>query len=628
MTGAEFTKNARGLPRLDTQSVRILSISSDITELMTNCLVEISTLQSPHNNKKAPERRLEAVSLRFRPFIIRGKEMDNSRFSSLVFRIIGKPERWHDDYIDVMHKVLDETESFEDPMNFSELAVGDQILSRLSNTNEALMALNTLLDNSRFKMIILDDSFSIIYRNQNADDLHKFLLDPRKEKTLKPTVLAKVRLASASLQHQSSNISCNLIDTGIADNDGEALYLRSIQNITNPPNSSKPFHLLLAVDQSASRKELNSDLVHRYEFTDKEQQILVALTHGRNIRDIANRYFVSENTVRTHVKSLFRKTNTNSQTDIVRLVLTHESQVLDSYFSHNPSALGVNLEPSLDKFVTLSNGFKIAYRDYGPKDGMPIIMCHNGYGCRVTIPDNYDDACQRHNKRIIIPDRPGFGLTPYVDGHPKQWNAMLTEFIDILGLEHYELLGSVLGSAIAINFALEADNRLRRLRLSSPVYVNTRQDSDYLIGIFAPVARLVRASKRFTIEIYQLWLKSVTLNLAKHYRSMLENNLGTIERALFAENNTIDLMIEGFEQGSSQCLEGISHEMVHCISPQNKDLSQIKIPVDLWWGTQDNRISQAGVENLAAQLPNANIHIREGFSEYIYYALFDQIIGD
>lgn len=555
--------------------------------------------------------------------------MDNSRFSSLVFRIIGKPERWHDDYIDVMHKVLDETESFEDPINFSELAVGDQILSRLSNTNEALMALNTLLDNSRFKMIILDDSFSIIYRNRNADDLHSFLLDPRKEKTLNPTVQAKVRLASASLRQKSNNVSNNLINTGISDKDGEILYLRSIQNITNSPNSSKPFHLLLAVDQSASRKELNTDLVKRYELTDKEQQILVALTHGRSIRDMANRYFVSENTVRTHVKSLFRKTDTNSQTDIVRLVLTHESQVLDSYFSHKPSALGgVNLEPSLDKFVTLSNGFRIAYRDYGPKDGTPIIMCHNGYGCRVTIPENYDDACQRHNKRIIIPDRPGFGLTAYVKGHPQQWNAMLTEFIDILELKHYELLGSVLGSAIAINFALEADERLTRLRLSSPVYVNTRQDSDYLIGIFAPVARLVRASKRFTIEIYQLWLKSVTLNLAKHYRSMLENNLGTIERALFAENNTIDLMIEGFQQGSSQCLEGISHEMVHCISPQNKDLSQIKIPVDLWWGTQDNRISQAGVENLAAQLPNARIHIREGFSEYIYYALFDQIIED
>jgi pimeloyl-ACP methyl ester carboxylesterase/DNA-binding CsgD family transcriptional regulator len=555
--------------------------------------------------------------------------MDNSRFSSLVFRIIGKPERWHDDYIDIMHKVLDETESFEDPLNFSELAVGDQILSRLSNTNEALMALNTLLDNSRFKMIILDDSFTIIYRNRNADDLHNYILDPRKEKALNPTVLAKVQLASETLQQKSSCISNNLIATGIEDRHGEVLYLRSVQNTSDTPNSSKPFHLLLAVDQSASRKELNTDLVQRYELTVKEQKILVALTHGRSIRDIANRYFVSENTVRTHVKSLFRKTGTNSQTDIVRLVLTHESQVLDSYFGHNPSAIGgVNYEPSLDRFVTLSNGFKIAYREYGPKDGVPIIVCHNGYGCRVTIPKDYERACKRHNKRIIIPDRPGFGLTPYIEEHPQQWNAMLTEFIDILELEHYELLGTVLGSAMAINFALEADKRLTRLRLSSPVYVNTRRDSDYLIGIFAPVARLVRASKRFTIEIYELWLKSVTLNLAKHYRSMLESNLGTIERALFAENNTIDLMIEGFQQGSSQCLDGISHEMVHCISPQNKDLSQIKIPVDLWWGTQDNRISQAGVENLAAQLPNAKIHIREGFSEYIYYALFDQIIED
>jgi pimeloyl-ACP methyl ester carboxylesterase len=191
---------------------------------------------------------------------------------------------------------------------------------------------------------------------------------------------------------------------------------------------------------------------------------------------------------------------------------------------------------------------------------------------------------------------------------------MLTEFIDKLGLNHYEILGTVLGSAIAINYALGADERLTRLRLSSPVYVNTRKDSDFLIGIFAPVARLVRASERFTIELYELWLKSVTLNLNKHYRSMLENGFGTVERVLFTQDNTIDLMIEGFQQGSSQCLDGISREMVHCISPQNADLSKITIPVDLWWGTQDNRISLEGVQNLAAQLPNSRLHIREGFS--------------
>lgn len=553
--------------------------------------------------------------------------MDNSRFSSLVFRIIGKPERWHNDYIDIMHQVLDETESFEDPLNFSELAVGDQILSRLSSTNEALKALNTLLDNSRFKIIILDDSFNIIYHNHNANNLCRYLEDSLHSKKLKFPVLNKVQLAAE--QRPLNCVNTELITTGIKDQNDEAIFLRSIKNRSVTPNSSITFNLLLAVDHDSKRKQLNTDFIKCYELTEKEQNTLVALTHGSSIKEIASLSFVSENTIRTHLKSLFRKTNTNSQTDIVRLVLTHESQVLDSYFGKDSLPLNtINNEFPLDKFITLGSGFKIAYREYGPKNGKPIIVCHNGYGCRVTIPADYKEICFRQNKRIIIPDRPGFGLTPYVKGHPKQWNGMLKEFIDILGLKNYEMLGTVLGSAIAINFALEADERLTRLRLASPIYVNTRKDSDYLIGIFAPVTRLIRASKRFAIEIYELWLKSVTLNLTKHYRSMLEGGLGDNEKVLFAKNNTIDLMIEGFKQGSSQCLDGISNEMVHCITPQNTNLNNLKIPVDLWWGTQDNRINQDGVENLASQLPNARVHIKEGFSEYIYYALFEEIISD
>jgi len=47
----------------------------------------------------------------------------------------------------------------------------------------------------------------------------------------------------------------------------------------------------------------------------------------------------------------------------------------------------------------------------------------------------------------------------------------------------------------------------------------------------------------------------------------------------------------------------------------------------LWWGSEDNRISLKGVENIAQQLQNAKINVREGYSEHIYYALFEDIIS-
>jgi len=555
--------------------------------------------------------------------------LDNSRFSSLVYRIIGTPGRWHHDYIDVMNQVLDEADIIDRSENVTELQLGNQILNKISNTNEAMQAFDTLLNKSRFKMIILDHALNIVYHNQNAESLRRHLERRPESKELKIHALKKIALATKQYEEL---FTCGnhggLCAVDYLDQNQEQIYLRPIYNKDEIDGSLSTNYLLLVVDQTSNNKALNAELVDRYELTDKEQSVLINLIHGKGIKQIANSSFVSENTIKTHLKSLFRKTNTKSQVDIVRLILTDESQILDTYFGNrDPVFNALSAQESLDKFMTLSNGLTIAYREYGPKNGHPIIVCHNGYGCRVTIPNGYQEMCLRQNKRIIIPDRPGFGLTPFVNVRLEDWNCMLNEFIDLLDIESYDILGTVLGSVVALNFASQADAKLKKVRLSSPVFVNRTADSDYLTGIFKPVTRLIHASKQFTLEIYQLWLKSVTIDLPRHYRNMLENSLGSRERTLFLSNNTIDLIIEGFRQGSIKCLDGISNEMVHCLSEQEIDLSKISVPVDLWWGSEDNRISLEGVENIAQQLQNAKINVREGYSEHIYYALFEDIIS-
>ena len=578
--------------------------------------------------------------------------MSNSRLRSLVYQIIARPDSWHHDYIDIMEQALDRNEVIDVPENFSELTVGDQILSRIHNTNEALNAFAAILDKTRFKMIILDTDYRVIYRNQNAASLYTYLQRAPHCNRLRLCVESEVALAAKQNQKRVNQTRYSgLCAVDYQDQHQQQLHLRTVHNRDDIDGTVSTYYLLLAVEQQTDGKQLNPKLVARYRLTDKEQSVLVELINGHCIRQIASHSFVSENTVKTHLKSLFRKTETKSQAAIVRLVLTDESQILDSYFGTRDGAapeddfatpdgsaaqLGfrnigniinrTRYQPSNDKFLTLDNDLKVSYREYGPADGKAIIVCHNSYGCRLTIPHGYDDICRRQNKRIIIPDRPGFGLTSYHPDHLNNWNRLLAEFIEQLGINSYDLLGTDLGSVIALDFAAHADHRLNRVRLSAPIFVNIKADIDYLIGIFATVARLIHTSKQFALEIYELWLKSVTMNLPMHYRSMLESSLGSAERRLFHNHQTIDLMIQGFRQASSNGAKGIANEMVHCLSPRKLDLSKIKVPVDLWWGTEDNRITLKGIENLASQLGSANIHVREGYSEHIYYALFEDII--
>jgi len=570
--------------------------------------------------------------------------MKSSHFSNLIYRIIGKPERWHNDYIDLMNQALDETDTFDNADSLSELALGEQLLSRLSNTNEALTAFYTLLDKNRFQMIILDENLTPIFHNSSADNLFAYLCNtnasvtnPNKEQDfttnnpseLSPNLLKKLKLAinkTKQSAQDSPNVGEHLSTIDYKNKDGGQLYLRSIKRQPRTGQATY-FYIIMMVDQARQQNALNPELVALYELTDKEQMVLLNLIHGKTIKTIAQQAFVTENTVKTHVKALFRKTGASSQADIVRLVLTHESQILDSYFDTDPGLVSAPESDVDDRTVTLKNGQTITYREYGPKNGDPVIVCHNGFGCRLSIPDNHDELCSLTNKRIIIPDRPGFGKTPFVKNHPKNWHKQLSEFVDILGLKSYDIIGNVLGCPIAVEYASHADKRLKRVILTSPVFVNTDEDGKHLKGIFVPSVRLVKASKRVAREIYELWLKSITLNLSTHYRSMVSNSLGNKEYSSADDKERfLDLLVDTFREGISLGRDGISHEMVYCLSPKKLDLSRIKNQVHLWWGSEDGRISQEGVENLASQFPNATLHIEPGHTEHIYYSLFEKII--
>lgn len=549
--------------------------------------------------------------------------MTDSHFSSLIYRIIGKPERWHDDYIvDMMQQYLDQSGAVQDPSNTAELAAGDQIISSLQQGNVALNAFNTLLDKSRFQLIILDEQYNPLYHNESAYQLFLQVTESEGGDCLKPSVLqALEQLPQANQENQKNSlIALNL--NCVSD---QQVYLRSLHSAIRSEASPTVFHILMALDSAQADLNLNPDLVARYGFSKKEQAVLLSIIQGRSIQQTADSLFVSPHTIKSHLKSLYGKTNTNSQTALSSLVLTHESQLLDSYFDSDITT-NTSVEASeYDRVITLSDGLKVAYCDYGPSDGRVMLVFHSGFGSRLAIPSNHRELCQKLKRRVIVIDRPGLGKTPFVEGHPQQWNAQLNEFIDLAEIQEYDLLGSIIACQLAMSFAAQADSRLKRVILTSPVFLNTDEHCQYLTEILAPAAKYVRLSPQFAREIYELWLKSVTLNLEQHYPVMLAGSVGSAEREQFERDKVIELLTRVFKEGARTSLDGILNEMVFCMTPLNLDLANFHTPVEIWYGTEDKRITHDGVEQIAKLLPKHQLHICEGYSEHIYYSLFEKI---
>ena len=552
--------------------------------------------------------------------------MTKSRFSSLVYKIIGKPEVNHDEYSKMLNNALEELDLFTDPSHFAEIEVGHQILNRIESSDNAIKALDALLDIGRFKIIILNNNLYPIYNNPNARNLLKRITKAGSDNQLNDHLTNSIKNSLNKNKDESNLTAREIEDLNYLDRDEDKIYLKTVINKNSGDGKESNFHFLLVPDHS-KRDPINQHLIDRFHFTQKEQQVLIGLIHGSSVKQIALNEFISENTVKTHLKSLYRKTGTKSQSQIVSLVLSHESQVLDSYFSNQNGFANLQTEAVEDQSITLKDGHTIYYCEYGPSDGNVLIVFHNGYGSRLTIPHNYQEICKKTNRRIIIIDRPGYGKTQYIKGHPDKWHLMLNEFIDLLGIDSYDVLGSVLGCALAIKFASQSDNKLKRLILSSPILINDDDDGKYLLGILAPSKKIFKGSTHFGKQAYELWLKSITLNLNTHYRDMISKGIGPAEKEIFERENTIDLIVEAFREAASQTLKGISNEAAYIMTPMNLDLSTINVPVDLWWGSHDERFSREGVERLAASFSDSNLYIKEGYTEHIYYALFEEIIN-
>ncbi|MBK8607493.1 MAG: response regulator transcription factor [Chitinophagaceae bacterium] len=72
--------------------------------------------------------------------------------------------------------------------------------------------------------------------------------------------------------------------------------------------------------QRAGQRKKQNEQAH---LTDREKQIVRLIEKELNNKQIAETLFISERTVETHRKNIFRKTNTNSVIGLVKYAYEH-----------------------------------------------------------------------------------------------------------------------------------------------------------------------------------------------------------------------------------------------------------------------------------------------------------------
>jgi pimeloyl-ACP methyl ester carboxylesterase len=122
-------------------------------------------------------------------------------------------------------------------------------------------------------------------------------------------------------------------------------------------------------------------------------------------------------------------------------------------------------DPATDHELTLTDGRRMTWSEFGAPDGAPVLSCHGGLLCRFDV-EPCASAFAEAGLRVISPDRPGVGRSDRAPGHSTgDWCDDARQLLDALELERVAVSGWSLGGQYAAAVAARLGDRVSGLAL-------------------------------------------------------------------------------------------------------------------------------------------------------------------
>ncbi|PVZ71997.1 alpha/beta hydrolase [Pelagibaculum spongiae] len=351
--------------------------------------------------------------------------------------------------------------------------------------------------------------------------------------------------------------------------------------------------------------------------TPVEADITCRLATGQTIDEIAEQRSSKSRTIRGYLKAIFVKTGVSRQADLISLVLNAPLQVTD--------AKKIVMQYGKDGLVKLPEK-NISYREYGPKNGRPMVLCHASLSCRYGVPLHLP-LLEKYQIRLIVPERGGVGLS---NGAPYQkitdFAADFRALVEHLQLKKVDVIGVVAGGAYALSAAWLCSDIVNRVLLLEGFAPNIAEHTiKGAPGYFRMMPRLIRYFPKVSERLMSFQLRDFANDWQKalQHTSKLFNPFDA--QILLREDVRDFALIEAIEnnrQGVSALIRDIL--LVH--ADWQIPLEDIKSPCYIAYGNADP-VAACYAETLIQRLPNTRQVFREdeGFARMLYLSFFEII---
>lgn len=333
-----------------------------------------------------------------------------------------------------------------------------------------------------------------------------------------------------------------------------------------------------------------------------EARLAARLKDGLSLKEAAADLNIAVNTARNQIKSVFEKLGVNRQSDLVRH-LTELSQ-LAAYIRGGEGVAPARAKTPL-ALVGLPDGRKLACREYGRPDGVPVVLLPSSVSSS-HIWEAEAGIAARIGLRLIVVERPGTGAsTADPDLTFESFARDLADFADALGLGRFRLLARSSAAPFGLAAAARMGSRVERLMLTSTRLGVPEGSSGKPLGMLGFFFNNLR---RYP------WLLDSTLFIlrAKMSRAFIRPLIlkffetSPVDVELIRSTPTLsEAMVTSVMETVAHTYAGLLRESQLFLDGISLDLSGLAAPVILWHGEADGivplgelrrRLVEVGIE--------------------------------
>lgn len=367
--------------------------------------------------------------------------------------------------------------------------------------------------------------------------------------------------------------------------------------------------------------------------TGAEVEIVRGITLGLPVRDIAEARGRSAETVRTQLRSILAKTETHSQSELVRVVLGLMDVALIPTDGAQPAPRAGGLKPRPLQEMRLADGRRLTWIEFGDPAGAPVLFLHLDYGL-IRWPAAAERAARARGLRVVVPVRAGYGRT---DLHARGTDHLTGVALDYAAvLDHLGLAGAVavpLGADLrfAAQLAVLRPDLLRGI-VGCACQLPLRTAAQY--ERMDKWQRFILANARYAPKVLPFLVQagfSLARRLGKEKFFAQVNGGSPADMETFARPDVREAVLEG----SETCLaarwsahEAFTRECIGSEKDWSAALLACPVPILLLQGDQDPQTPVLTVRELMGDYPALAVRFLPFTGQLLFFAEWPQVLDE